>query len=78
MERSDTYRFTVWMENGKPVGRNAKRVEALRKAIRGTGYYVKLHGRGYRMGNRRFNQSLPLMLAKSADVYVYKRNRYAY
>jgi hypothetical protein len=35
--------------------------------------YVKLHGRGYRMGVRRYNQSLPLKYATTADVYVYNR-----
>lgn len=73
MKRTDCYRFTVWMEDGKPTGKGAKRVEALRKTVRGTGKYVKLQGRGNRYGVRRFNQSLPLMLAKSADVYVYDR-----
>jgi len=73
MQRTDRYRFTVSMQDGKPVGEDAKRVEALRKTVRGTGQYVKLQGRGHRHGVYRFNQSLPLMLAKSADVYVYDR-----
>ena len=35
--------------------------------------YVKLHGRGHRMGIRRYNQSLPLEFSKTADAYVYLR-----
>ncbi len=35
--------------------------------------YVKLQGRGHRMGNRRYNQSLPLSFAEKADIYVYDR-----
>lgn len=35
--------------------------------------YVKLQGRGHRMGKRRYNQSLPLKFAKTADVYIYQR-----
>lgn len=35
--------------------------------------YVKLQGRGHRMGKRRYNQSLPLKFSKTADVYVYQR-----
>jgi hypothetical protein len=71
--RTDAYKFTVDMENGKPVGENAKRLEALRESLRGTGKYAKLQGRGWRRGNPRYNQSLPLTFAKSADVYVYNR-----
>lgn len=35
--------------------------------------YVKLQGRGHRMGVRRYNQSLPLEYANTADIYVYNR-----
>lgn len=35
--------------------------------------YVKLQGRGPRLGKRRYNQSLPLRFAKTADVYIYGR-----
>lgn len=37
--------------------------------------YVKLHGRGHRMGERRYNQYLPLKFAEKADIYVYTRYR---
>ena len=75
--RTSAYRFTVQMENGKPVSQQAHLVEALRKTIsvedswKGTRRYVKLQGRGPRLGNRRYNQSLPLTLSVYADVYVY-------
>jgi hypothetical protein len=35
--------------------------------------YVKLQGRGPRLGVYRYNQSLPLSLSKTADVYIYGR-----
>lgn len=35
--------------------------------------YVKLQGRGWRQGQRRYNQSLPLSLSITADVYIYER-----
>jgi hypothetical protein len=35
--------------------------------------YVKLQGRGPRLGVYRYNQSLPLSLSKTADVYLYGR-----
>jgi hypothetical protein len=77
--RTDAYRFTVQMENGKPIAEQNHLVQALRAVIaaedtwNGTKRYVKLQGRGPRFGNRRYNQSLPLGLSVSADVYVYQR-----
>ena len=35
--------------------------------------YVKLQGRGHRQGIRRYNQSLPLSLSDTADIYIYER-----
>jgi hypothetical protein len=35
--------------------------------------YVKLQGRGPRLGIYRYNQSLPLTFSKTADVYLYGR-----
>ena len=35
--------------------------------------YVKLHGRGHRMGVRKYGAELPLRYAKTADIYIYKR-----
>lgn len=35
--------------------------------------YVKIQGRGHRMGNQRYNQSLPLKYATTGDVYIYSR-----
>lgn len=77
--RTPAYRFTVQMENGKPVGEDAARVEALREYIKSENKYgsvkryVKLQGRGHRRGVYRYNQSLPLPYATTADVYVYIR-----
>ena len=77
--RTNAYRFTVQMQNGKPVVEQAYLVEALRTVVsaentwNGVRQYVKLQGRGPRLGNRRYNQSLPLSFATHADVYVYVR-----
>lgn len=77
--RTSAYRFTVQLENGKPVAEQAYLVEALKVAVAtesawtGKRQYVKLQGRGPRRGVRRYNQSLPLTLATHADVYVYNR-----
>ena len=35
--------------------------------------YVKLQGRGHRMGVYRYTQSLPLKFSDTADVYMYAR-----
>jgi len=78
-ERTNAYHFTVEMKDGKPVGEYTSAVSLLRSAIKrqnkkyGTKKYVKLQGRGHRRGVRRYNQSLPLKYADSADVYVYTR-----
>lgn len=77
--RTNAYRFTVQLENGKPVAEQSHLVAALKAAVaaenawKGVRQYVKLQGRGHRFGNRRYNQSLPLPLATHADVYVYIR-----
>lgn len=78
-QRTDAYFLTVEMKNGKPTGKGAIDVRNLRGYIKlfnkrfGKNKYVKLQGRGHRMGNRRYNQSLPLKYATTADVYVYTR-----
>lgn len=72
--------FTVELVYGRPVCKNAKRLEALRESIK---YYnkhiagpgevklrVKLHGRGHRHGYLPWHQSLPLCEATSAKVYI--------
>jgi len=79
MTRTSAYKFTVQMKDGQPVGKDADLVRGLRLVVKmgnlayGTTNYVKLQGRGHRMGNRRYNQSLPLQYAETADVYVYER-----
>lgn len=77
--RSTSYRFTVRMVNGEVAPEDQASVDGLRTVVKlnntayGTTYYVKLQGRGHRYGVRRWNQSLPLNMATSADVYVYTR-----
>jgi hypothetical protein len=74
MTRTNAYVMTVDLVNGKS---NDETLKALRKLVSaenkhlGTTKYVKLQGRGPRLG--KYNQSLPLPLANTADVYVYER-----
>lgn len=77
MTRTSNYVMTVELENGKAndeVLNLVKMLVRLENKYTGSKKYVKLQGRGPRLGNRRYNQSLPLPLAKTADVYVYERN----
>jgi hypothetical protein len=77
MTRTSNYVMTVDLENGKA---NDEILNLVRMLVRlenkytGSKKYVKLQGRGPRLGNHRYNQFLPLPLAKTADVYVYERN----
>lgn len=78
--RTDAYRMTVSMKDGAPATEADRQgLEVLRCTVSGLNQldgrkrYVKLQGRGPRLGNRRYNQSLPLQYATSADVYVYER-----
>ena len=45
----------------------------LKDADRSERYYIKLHGRGPRFGNRRWNMTLPLKHAERVDAYIYER-----
>lgn len=78
--RTDSYIATV---NLKDPG-DQEWIKAIRKAVREanafykergqtTRKYVKLQGRGHRMGVYRYHLSLPLTFAEKADVYVYDR-----
>jgi len=77
MTRSTNYVMTVDLVNGKA---NDEILNLVRMLVRlenkytGSKKYVKLHGRGPRLGIRRYQATLPLTLAKTADVYVYERN----
>lgn len=79
MTRTTAYKFTVQMKDGQPVGNDKALVDGLRLVVKmgnlayGTRQYVKLQGRGHRRGVYRYNQSLPLKYATTADVYVYSR-----
>lgn len=78
--RTDAYIATVNLKDPN----DRKWIEAIRKSVKeanafykergqSTRKYVKLQGRGHRMGVYRYNQSLPLSFAEKADVYVYDR-----
>lgn len=78
--RTSNYQFTVQLRNGEPINEGEMLLNVLRAIIKEHNKsskkkkYVKLQGRGHRYGVRRWNQSLPLNMASSADVYVYIRN----
>ena len=78
--RSESYLGTVNLKNEQDM----KIVNVARKIVRDTNLfrkekgntkqmYVKLQGRGHRMGVWRYNQSLPLKFAETADIYIYER-----
>ena len=74
MTRTNAYVMTVDLVNGKAddeILNLVKMLVRLENKYKGTKKYVKLQGRGPRLG--RYNQSLPLPLAKTADVYIYER-----
>ena len=73
MTRTNAYVMTVDLVNGKSNDETLKLLRTLVSAENkhlGTKKYVKLQGRGPRLG--KYNQSLPLPLALTADVYVYE------
>lgn len=77
--RTDSYIGTVDLSNEgdmKLVAMSRKLVKEANLKLKESGkrpMYVKLQGRGPRLGVRRYNQSLPLQFAKTADVYIYTR-----
>jgi hypothetical protein len=77
MTRTSNYVMTVDLVNGKA---NDEVLNLVRMLVRlenkytGSKKYVKLHGRGPRRGIASYRATLPLPLAKTADVYVYERN----
>lgn len=77
--RTDCYigTFTTSDEDQAELRQIRKMVTNLNKDLKHFGYdyryYVKCQGRGHRYGVRRYNQSLPLTLAKKMDAYIYRR-----
>lgn len=74
--RTDSYLGTVDLSNDEDM----RLVGAIRKIVKEANdsgrygkhrKYVKLQGRGPRRG--KYNQSLPLTLSDTADVYLYDR-----
>ena len=45
-------------------------IRVLRKTIKGHGKQLRVRGRGYRHGNRRYQNELPHNLATSFTVYI--------
>lgn len=76
MTRTSNYVMTVDLVNGKsddPLLSLVRTLVHLENKYTGSRKYVKLQGRGPRLGIRRYNDSIPLPLAQRADVYVYER-----
>ena len=76
--RTDSYIGTVDLSDSQDLAlvKNIRKLvtEANRaKAFGPRSMYVKLQGRGHRMGKLRYNQSLPLSFSKTADIYLYGR-----
>ena len=76
--RTDAYIGTVDLSDSHDMAlvKNVRKMIAEANRVKAYGersMYVKLQGRGHRMGKRRYNQSLPLSFAKTADVYIYGR-----
>lgn len=77
MTRTNTYVMTVNLINGKSDNAYLNLVRTLiqlENKYTGSKKYVKLQGRGPRLGNPRYNMSIPLTLAPRAAVYIYERN----
>jgi len=79
---STSYYCTVKMTNGKVAPEDQATLDGIKMVVKlgneafgefEPKKYVKLQARGPRLGNRRYNQSLPLKYAVTADVYVYNR-----
>jgi len=82
MTRTNAYRFTVRMVDGKVHTDDQASVDGLRTVVKlanaafgdfESKKYVKLQGRGPRP-SLRYHSSLPLSMSTSADVYVYERH----
>jgi len=79
-DRTDSYIATVDLKDPddqawiKTIRNAVKDLNDFQKSRgRSLRQYVKLQGRGHRMGVRQYNQSLPLKFADTADIYVYNR-----
>jgi len=79
-DRTDSYIATVDLKDPddqawiKTIRNAVKDLNDFQKSRgRSLRQYVKLQGRGHRMGVRQYNQSLPLKFAEKADIYVYNR-----
>jgi hypothetical protein len=76
--RSESYIGTIDLSNDEDVSlvkgiRKLVKEANLKRAFGPKAMYVKLQGRGPRLGVYQYNQSLPLSLSKTADVYLYGR-----
>jgi len=77
--RTDAYIGTVDLSDSRDMAlvKNMRKMIAEANKIKAYGdrsMYVKLQGRGHRMGKRHYNQSLPLKFSKTADIYIYSQS----
>jgi len=77
MKRKSEAYLATYEPNSPDITKLRKFVSKCNQMLKEDGrserYYVKLHGRGHRFGNRSWNQELPLAYAEMVDVYVYER-----
>ena len=81
LTRTNSYIGTFYKNNKSDMEQLAavrKIVSNLNKDLRELGsskyqFYVKCQGRGSRLGNPNWNQSLPLTFADKMDAYIYRR-----
>ena len=77
MKRTSTAYLATYETNSPVIKDLRKFVSKCNRMLKEDGrperYYVKLHGRGRRFGNRKWKQELPLAYAEKVDVYIYER-----
>ncbi len=73
--QSTSYLGTIEMDSAEDqtIVKSIRRMVKEANRFAGTKMYVKIQGRGHRQGVRRYNQSLPLPLATTGDLYLYTR-----
>lgn len=74
--QSDSYLGTIDMDSAEDqsIVKDIRQLVKEANAFSDLKMYVKIQGRGHRQGVRRYNQSLPLSLATTGDLYLYKRH----
>ena len=74
--QSDSYLGTINMDSAEDqsIVKGIRQLVKEANAFSDLKMYVKIQGRGHRQGNCRYTISLPLSLATTGDLYLYKRH----